>query len=72
MFHSKSLNDDSFKNHADRVWRIVKYEAYQDKKINTFRVIEGDVIKFGRVRFRVKKLVVDQMDIDSFLRQPDD
>lgn len=59
MFHSKSLQDDSFKNHADRVWRIVKYENYKDKKDNTCRVVEGDVIKFGRVRFRIKKLVVD-------------
>jgi len=51
MFHCKSLKDDSFKNHADRVWRIVKYEAYQPSKLNTYRVVEGDVIKFGRVRF---------------------
>ena len=59
MFHSKSLLDDSFKNHADRVWKIVKYQNYKDKNENSCRVIEGDVIKFGRVRFRIKKLVVD-------------
>ena len=64
MFHSKSLNDDSFKNHADRVWRIVKYENYQNKKMNTFKLDEGDVIKFGRVRFRVKKLAVDHSILD--------
>jgi hypothetical protein len=27
------------------------------------RVGEGDVIKFGRVRFKIKKLVVDRSDI---------
>jgi hypothetical protein len=71
MFHSKSLNDDSFKNHADRVWRIVKYESYKDKRINTMRINEGDVIKFGRVRFRVKKLVIDRANIDSLLDAED-
>jgi hypothetical protein len=63
MFHSKSLNDDSFKNHADRVWKIVKYDTYSKGKLNTTRVLEGDVIKFGRVRFKVKKLVIDRLDI---------
>jgi hypothetical protein len=65
FYHSKSLKDDSFKNHADRVWRIVKYEAYQNKKGNTLRVFEGNTIKFGRVRFRIKKLVIDKGDIDN-------
>ena len=27
------------------------------------KVSEGDVIKFGRVRFRVKQLVVNQSDV---------
>ena len=62
MYHSKSLKDDSFKNHADHVWRIVKYEQYQNK-MNTMKIKEGDLIKFGRVRFYIKKLVVDTEDI---------
>jgi hypothetical protein len=33
------------------------------KKGNTVRVQEEDIIKFGRVRFRVKKLIVDQKDV---------
>jgi hypothetical protein len=33
--------------------------------LNTFRVVEGDVIKFGRVRFQVKKLVIDQDDVQD-------
>lgn len=35
------------------------------------RVIEGDVIKFGRVRFKVKKLVVDKADVDSMYEGDD-
>jgi hypothetical protein len=58
------LLDDSFKNHADRAWRIVKFETHANqKRSNTMRVQEGDVIKFGRVRFKVKKIVVDPADI---------
>jgi hypothetical protein len=70
MFHSKSLNDDSFKNHADRVWKIVKYDTYSNGKLNTTRVQEGDVIKFGRVRFKVKKLVIDKLDIEDMEDAP--
>ena len=33
------------------------------KKSNTIKVQEDDVIKFGRVRFRIKKLVVDPKDV---------
>jgi hypothetical protein len=32
--------------------------------MNQYRLEEGDVIKFGRVRFRVKKLAVDHSIID--------
>jgi hypothetical protein len=28
-------------------------------------VVEGDVIKFGRVRFQIKKLVIDQDDVQD-------
>ena len=64
LYHSKSLKDDAFKNHADRVWRVVKFETHSNqKKENTLKVSEGDVIKFGRVRFRVKQLVVNQSDV---------
>lgn len=72
MFHSKSLKDDAMKNHVDRVWKIIKYEAYCPGKLNTSRVIQGDVIKFGRVRFQVKKLVVDATDIENSKEEPHD
>lgn len=29
------------------------------------RVVQGDVIKFGRVRFQIKKLVIDKSDIEA-------
>jgi hypothetical protein len=82
LFHSKSLKDDSFKNHAEHVWRIVKYETpsqnslnnlssyenhfksrRQSNKINNYKIKEGDMIKFGRVRFIIKRLVIDTEDI---------
>ena len=63
LFHAKSLQDDAFKNHADRVWRVVKFETHERKE-NSMRVGQGDIIKFGRVRFAVKKLVVDKSDAE--------
>ncbi len=65
MYHSKSLKDDLLKNHVDRVWRVVKYESHRKDKLNSIRVVKGDVIKFGRVRFQVKKLIVDPSDIEN-------
>ena len=48
----------------DRAWRIVRYESSSKaSKSNTAKIVEDDVIKFGRVRFRVKKLVVDVTDV---------
>lgn len=63
MYHSKSLADENFKNHVDRVWRIVKYESFTTGKQNTFKVVQGDTIKFGRVRFQIKKLHIDPSDV---------
>lgn len=34
-------------------------------KTNQHRVFAGDVIKFGRVRFRIKKLVIDPSFIED-------
>lgn len=70
MYHSKSLLDDSFKNHADRVWKIVKYDSYCNGKINTTKVVEGDVMKFGRVRFKVKRLVIDKLECEDMEGAP--
>ena len=42
----------------------MRYESAKNmKKGNTVKVQEDDVIKFGRVRFRVKKLVIDPTDV---------
>lgn len=37
LYHAKSLKDDSFKNHADFVWRIVKYE-HNNGRLNHFKL----------------------------------
>jgi len=75
LYHCKSLQDETFKNHTERVWRIVKYENYLSSRPNViFRLMFhpqylklklGDIIKFGRVRFQIKQLVVDLNDINS-------
>ena len=55
--------DETFKNHAERAWRIVKYENFVENKTNHFKIEKDDVIKFGRVRFLVKELVIDKIQI---------
>ncbi len=47
------------------MWRIVKYENHVANKTNCYKLEQEDVIKFGRVRFKVKKLVIDQKEIDK-------
>mmetsp|Transcript_22019 Transcript_22019/g.16387 ORF Transcript_22019/g.16387 Transcript_22019/m.16387 type:complete len:93 (+) Transcript_22019:263-541(+) len=65
VFHSKSLEDETFTNHVDRVWRVVKYENHVENKTNCYELVQGDVVKFGRVRFKIKKLVVDAKEISK-------
>lgn len=65
LYHAKSPEDDEYQSHVDRVWRIVRYESFNPGKINSSKVVQGDIIKFGRVRFQIKKLVIDRTDIDA-------
>jgi hypothetical protein len=37
-FHAKGLADEAMKNHADRVWKIVKYENFLTSKANNYQV----------------------------------
>jgi hypothetical protein len=46
------------------VWRIVKYE-HHNGYLNRYKLNEGDLIKFGRVRFLIKKLVIDADDVEN-------
>lgn len=64
LYHARSLKDDSFKSHADYVWRIIKYECHKGQ-VNSYKILEGDMIKFGRVRFIIRKLVIDADDVED-------
>ena len=49
-------------------WFVVRYYAdkYQPSESNKFYVEQGDIIKFGRVRFKIRKLeMLQNFDDDS-------
>lgn len=60
LFHNQAVESDySYKNHLRMVWQIVRYS--QDWQHNLYSdniayLEEGDIIKFGRVRFKIRKL----------------
>jgi hypothetical protein len=73
MFNAKSLKDESMKNHTDRVWKVIKYDINSRcSRINEHALKEGEVIKFGRVRFRVKKIVTPPINSSSLSLQVDE
>lgn len=45
-------------------WFVVRYypDKYQPQENNKFYVEEGDIIKFGRVRFKIRKLRIQDRD----------
>lgn len=47
-------------------WHIVRYtpDKLSPKETNRFYVGLGDIIKFGRVRFRIRKLCLSEEDLD--------
>lgn len=63
MFNAKSLKDEAMKDHTNRAWKIVKYGVDSNHRLNSYILKEGDVIKFGRVRFKVKKIVIEEMQL---------
>lgn len=60
LFHNHSINSESYKYHIKMAWYIVRYN--QDKLVsnefNRFYLEQGDIIKFGRVRFRIRDLKI--------------
>ena len=70
LFHNQPVDAEySYKNHIQMAWFIVRYSqakefgSTQDFENNRFFVEEGDIIKFGRVRFKIRKLKI--LDTDS-------
>ena len=52
-------------------WYIVRYnhDMLHPNEVNRFYIDEGDIIKFGRVRFRVRKLKIEDDDSSSSERE---
>ena len=38
------------------LWKVVKYAYDSDEKINGHRLNKGDVVKIGRVRFKIREI----------------
>ena len=58
----------SYKNHIQMAWFIVRYSTAMignEVEHNRFYVEEGDIIKFGRVRFKIRKLRILDDDDES-------
>ena len=72
IFHNQSVDIDySYKNHIQMAWYVVRYShakiGRDEKETNKFYVNEGDIIKFGRVRFKVRQLKIkdDEFEVSS-------
>jgi hypothetical protein len=50
-------------------WQIVRYtnDKLNPSLSNRFYVGLGDIIKFGRVRFRIKKMQMDGSEDDGYV-----
>jgi hypothetical protein len=59
--------DYSFKNHLKMAWLVVRYQQdwmYPNEE-NIYYIEKGDIIKFGRVRFKVRELMIQGLGVDS-------
>ena len=50
-------------HHIKMAWHVVRYtqDKYNPKENNRMYVQQGDIIKFGRVRFRMRKLCLNHV-----------
>ena len=64
LFHNQSIESDSYKHHIKMAWFVVRYsqDKYKPQENNKMYVELGDIIKFGRVRFRIRKLCLNYED----------
>jgi hypothetical protein len=63
IFHNQSVEADySFKNHLKMAWLVVKYnhDKFPPHDENVYYVQKGDIIKFGRVRFKIRELKLNR------------
>lgn len=72
LFHNQSVDADySYKNHVQMAWNVVRFsnDLYQPGQCNRYYVKQGDIIKFGRVRFKIRKLTLDGRDDQNNIDQ---
>ena len=49
-------DEDLFKNPERMLWKVVKYSYDPLERVNGHRLMKGDVIKIGRVRFKIRDI----------------
>ena len=48
--------EDLFKNPERMLWKVVKYSYDAREQIQGHRLMKGDVVKIGRVRFKIRDI----------------
>lgn len=67
VFHQRTLYDESFNDASQMVWYIMKNldlkalkftqnKKIDDKHLSRYPVVVGEVVKFGRVAYKVTKI----------------
>lgn len=49
-------DEDLFQNPERMLWKVVKYAYDAQENIRGHRLTKGDVIKIGRVRFKIREI----------------
>jgi len=60
IFHTSTVDESEDaleKNFEKKLWRVVRYCTSSNKQILGYKLQHNDLIKLGRVRFRVKEIV---------------
>lgn len=68
VFHNQAVEADySFKNHLKMAWLVVRYNQdwIYPTEDNIYYIEKGDIIKFGRVRFKVREMSIQGIGVDS-------
>jgi hypothetical protein len=52
---NEEIEDDT-KHPETKLWRIVKHCKSKNKQIDGYKLLKNDIIKVGRVRFRIKEI----------------
>lgn len=48
--------EDLFKNPERMLWKVVKASFEPREEIKGHRLLKGDVVKIGRVRFKIREI----------------